>query len=149
MQDLLASSCSHRFAVALGSQQHQSCHVSEKLALHTLPYSSNEETRACMVQCTAQPSFGRRQGAFSTTQTPSTQQSLQIAASKAKRLQIAHAVQRPGTKQTDHRWTLCMQPYRHATMFAVLDYRSHSLLADPVACWIDCFGAMAVLVKHC
>lgn len=63
-------------------------------------FSGKLQTCAC-----AQPSYRRRHGVFGKRQkqTGSTKQSLDLASQRAKRLQITHAVQRPGTKEADHR----------------------------------------------
>ena len=58
----------------------------------------------------AQPSHLRGRNSLSSRQTQADlrRQSSSLVASRSKRLHISHAVQRPGTKEADHR--LCMLP---------------------------------------
>lgn len=80
MQALLANTCQHQSAAFSVQQQYQTCN-------------------------SAQPSHLRGRNSLSSRQTQADlrRQSSSLVASRSKRLHISHAVQRPGTKEADHR----------------------------------------------
>ena len=63
----------------------------------------------------AQPSHLRRRNSLSSRQTQADlrRQSSSLVVSRSKRLHISHAVQRPGTKEADHR--LCTLPFVYSS----------------------------------
>lgn len=84
----------------------------------------------------AQPSHLRRRNSLSSrqTQTDLRRQSSSLVASRPKRLHISHAVQRPGTKEADHR--LCSLPFScssYGSFQCHLPYQHHLITCRPAS----------------